>query len=947
MDASSTAYSTSSSGSAPLSLAFDEPTPEQISIYCPLTRAVAAGTRVHVRYKLESAGTWSVGHELLHIVPAQSPAPDFASYPGHAQIIPAFAGWIIDLTPGQAYSVELTVQEPGQPDVVLSGTGRTASLAPAAGAANKNATTASNLQDILNGLQPGDVLELAPGTYAVSNLQVTAGGTLQSPVFIRGASRDAVVLHDPNGTVLQLNGVSHVILEDLTIRGSQVAIGDTANSIGIAFWGGRPGPQQNVTIRRVTFEGVDQGVIAVKPTIGVQVHDCALTGTSQYEDAYRPNPDHTYQYPNWTWSHDGLRLAGYGNAAWHNTLDRFGDAFAVDALSDSRAVYFYRNHVAGTGDDGMECDYIYRGGLYDNWFANSATAISGDLIFGGPMLVARNVFLNVIRHIAKLTSQSHGLQVYNNTIVRSAADPAFPMPEHDTAGWYQGGAGTQAAMAWRNNLFVYRGDASRLLYWAAGVDRLAWTHNAWHPSTRTVSWGGQQFVGGISGAAAGLPAITTINGAGQRFSGDVPVESNPWQGTVTVGSFTTRCTHTPSDTNLALAAGCAARNAGVVVPNITDGYTGVAPDIGARIAGRPQPFTENNTHGVLGAAAAALPSGQWADVSASTNVRHITDAHPDGGAPFPWLNVRLFGGETPIRIGTDWSGKATWDAATRQIMLVGSSAGAIPAEQYEGQSTFALFLDVASGQLSRTWNPLGGTRTWHQYDANISRPLNGYIYRRGGDSGTVLKRMNVATREWETVTTSTIITGGVAVGMDVHPTLGSQGSVLVADTDGRLARWDVATSTPTTIAPSHPGVVGLSPVISYHPGIDAVVFGGGDSGVALYTVSNTGAVSLLTSQAPAGVTNIGPRSGAYGTVFLPDPLGRAIAHLIDYGPTRTHYTLDLVTGAWSLVGPVPASFGAEFAACGASVPELGAIVWLDGNTSGTPLNNSRIWIQKM
>jgi hypothetical protein len=39
----------------------------------------------------------------------------------------------------------------------------------------------------------------------------------------------------------------------------------------------------------------------------------------------------------------------------------------------------------------------------------------------------------------------------------------------------------------------------------------------------------------------------------------------------------------------ALAPGTAPKNSGVVIPNITDGFTGGAPDRGAIIQGRPIP----------------------------------------------------------------------------------------------------------------------------------------------------------------------------------------------------------------------------------------------------------------------------------------------------------------------------------------------------------------------
>jgi hypothetical protein len=61
-------------------------------------------------------------------------------------------------------------------------------------------------------------------------------------------------------------------------------------------------------------------------------------------------------------------------------------------------------------------------------------------------------------------------------------------------------------------------------------------------------------------------------------------QPDPWTTTVTLGpnSLTeVLATHTP-----ALAAGTAPKNSGVAIPNITDGFSGAAPDRGAIIGGR-------------------------------------------------------------------------------------------------------------------------------------------------------------------------------------------------------------------------------------------------------------------------------------------------------------------------------------------------------------------------
>ena len=59
--------------------------------------------------------------------------------------------------------------------------------------------------------------------------------------------------------------------------------------------------------------------------------------------------------------------------------------------------------------------------------------------------------------------------------------------------------------------------------------------------------------------------------------------ANPWSSPITLGSDS----YTPAGGPFtpALAAGTSPKNSGVVIPNITDGHSGGAPDRGAIISG--------------------------------------------------------------------------------------------------------------------------------------------------------------------------------------------------------------------------------------------------------------------------------------------------------------------------------------------------------------------------
>src|SRR4030095_11404044 len=72
-------------------------TPEQISLFLPVTGSLPQTAKATVRYKLTSSSNWITGHPLYRIRPAFSTLPAVGSVPD------AFAWPIIDLVPGSAY----------------------------------------------------------------------------------------------------------------------------------------------------------------------------------------------------------------------------------------------------------------------------------------------------------------------------------------------------------------------------------------------------------------------------------------------------------------------------------------------------------------------------------------------------------------------------------------------------------------------------------------------------------------------------------------------------------------------------------------------------------------------------------------------------------------------------------------------------------------------------
>lgn len=552
---------------ASLAIEFELATPEQIAIHAPVVGALPADARVLVRYRPSGAPDWQVAHPLLRIHP---------EWGGGAPVPPvdAFAGSIFDLATGTEYDVELTLEvpnEPAQKQVVLAAT---RALPPPAAKANKTAEVSDDLKSVFAGLTPGDVLELADGTYAVDTLQLDVSGTADQPIYIRGASRDGVVLSDPSGSVLQLLDTSHVVLENLTLQGSGADSGTAAGSQGIAFWDGAT--QEYLTIRDVAIGGVDKGIVASGTIRGVLVYNSTLTGNNEWAEEFL--------HSNLTWNDDGIRVPGEGNAVFENTLHGFGDSFAVESGVHSAGVYFYRNRVTMTGDDAFEGDYATRNvAFYDNYVTNSGTLVSMDPVYSGPIYVFRNVSINAFRGPLKLNDTNSGFMVYNNTMVRTEGLTKW--------GWAQYNNGALRNWSYRNNLLIYRGQTGNLLaVESSGCDPIDFTHNAYYPDGK-VWWtdsGASYKTMTEAIAGAGQPATTPVFGdSTRRHEHDVLTTSDPFVAPVPLGPD--HLTLSAETTAPALAPGGSAKHAGVEIPNVTDGHAGAAPDIGAIIEGRPTP----------------------------------------------------------------------------------------------------------------------------------------------------------------------------------------------------------------------------------------------------------------------------------------------------------------------------------------------------------------------
>ncbi len=226
-----------------LTLMLERRTPEQIGLYLAAGATPPEGSAVTVRYKDVADADWRVAHPLLRL------RPEWTTEGAPEPVVDGFAGSIFNLAPGISYDVELTLTVPGMPDEIITTVATTRALPPPAGVPTVTATPSDDLQSVFDALGPGDVLELADGTYDATDLHLDAAGSDAMPIYVRGASREGVVLAS-NERVLQLQGASHVVFENLTMQGSGVDSGTNAELGGRLVLGWRAAGGRDVPAAR-------------------------------------------------------------------------------------------------------------------------------------------------------------------------------------------------------------------------------------------------------------------------------------------------------------------------------------------------------------------------------------------------------------------------------------------------------------------------------------------------------------------------------------------------------------------------------------------------------------------------------------------------------------------------------------------------------------------------
>jgi hypothetical protein len=455
---------------------------------------------------------------------------------------------------------------------------------------------------------PGDIILVHAGLYRSDRLNysdplslpfdgtyyLTAKGTPDRPIVIRGAG-DGEAIFDGDGAhrLFDVMAADYHIFENLTIRNTDVAFYAGMKDIGGA---------RGLTVRNCRIEDVGIGVTSLYAgSQDFYIADNIMIGR---DDRFRLlgwfNPG--IYGANRLKSYYGVKLYGSGHVVCHNYVAYFHDGITVcthgspDPEEDRRAtsIDFYNNDIHLMADDFIETD----GGVHNirvmrNRGVNAAQCgLSAQPVYGGPAYYIRNVIYHVPTGCGwKFNVKPAGLVAYHNTMIAEGRPGDIFSNAH-----------------FRNNLFLGIDAPGREVFrFSNATSYSTYDYNGyrlnpkskaqfqWKSPRAGVLWDYdldrapfQTF-----GSLAELQKATGQEAHGLEVDYDIFVNLRPPDAEKPHAVYHAR------DLDFRLKPASKPVDAGVRLPNVNDGYTGKAPDLGAYEAGQAAPVYGPRTAGPM------------------------------------------------------------------------------------------------------------------------------------------------------------------------------------------------------------------------------------------------------------------------------------------------------------------------------------------------------------
>jgi hypothetical protein len=482
-------------------------------------------------------------------------------------------------------------------------------------------------------VRPGDTILVHAGIYKYNRYEytnnasvnrsvpldgtyyLTADGTAEMPIAIKAAG-DGDVVFDGDGAyaLFDVKAADYTYFEGLTFRNAEVAI-----AAGTQFIAGAKG----LTVKRSRFENVGAGVFTnYSGSSGFYIADNTFIGRNDpnhligwagqmwtkfagvegqifpprmasYVAVKLYGPGHVVAYNYIADFHDGINVETYGNpdgsfASGPGIID--GPKYPPREYWDRRpvAIDFYNNYITNSHDNPIEADgSMHNIRIMRNMLINHPShALCNQPTLGGPVYWVRNIAYNLPGGSTRLTNGAAGVLFYNNTI----------LSETTVAG--------ASNIHWRNNLMLGQNAAPAILSVTTFTSYTSSDYNGFraNPGAQTsFEWSSPP--SGVTADFTGPGRTATLETRRFASMADYAAATGQDRHSVAVDydvfvnvrrldaqdAASVQRLYRAADFDFRLKTGSAAVDRGLMLPTVTDGYLGKAPDLGAVEAGHPLP----------------------------------------------------------------------------------------------------------------------------------------------------------------------------------------------------------------------------------------------------------------------------------------------------------------------------------------------------------------------
>jgi len=452
------------------------------------------------------------------------------------------------------------------------------------------------------------------GTY-----YLTANGTADRPIAIKAAG-DGDVIFDGNGNfnLFNVKAANYNYFEGVTIKNTDIGIW-----AGTQFIAGSKG----LTVKHCRFEDVNLGIFTnYSGSSDFYIADSYFFGRNDskhllgwngpfwaqfngvdgqifppllasYTAVRLYGPGHVVAYNYIADFHDGIDVETYGNPDGSHAID--GPHYPPREYWDRRpvAIDFYNNYLTNFHDNAVEIDgSMHNVRVMRNLMVNSAShPFCNQPAIGGPIYWIRNIAYHAPGGSTRLTNGAAGVLFYNNTILTETS------------------AGSSANVHWRNNLMLGENSAPAIFSVNTNTNYSSSDYNGFRPNAGAAfsfEWNSPRrdtladYSGLISGGGRGSPASNTSLEA-RRFPTLADYSAGTHQDLHSVAVDYDVFVNVPrldakdlkkvqtvykaEEFDFRLKSDSAAIDRGAALPNVTDGFAGRAPDLGALEFGQAPP----------------------------------------------------------------------------------------------------------------------------------------------------------------------------------------------------------------------------------------------------------------------------------------------------------------------------------------------------------------------